>query len=95
MARANASVSRVDGCFTEVQFGLEFEYISNPEVVLHPPAHGGKNVRFPHLIFVGPNGEETRRALIKGSVVHVVTDENEFGFVIEKWNIRKHRKYSA
>jgi hypothetical protein len=82
------------GSFTERDHGKTFEYIDNDEVVLHTPAHGGKLTRFPHLIFVGPHGEETRQALVKGSVVHVVTVETDFGFVIEKWHIKNHRKYT-
>jgi hypothetical protein len=82
------------GSFVEREHGKTFEYVENPEFVLHVPAHGGKNIHFPHLIFVGPRGEDTRRALVKGSVVHVVTDETEFGFVVEKWNIKNHRKYT-
>lgn len=82
------------GSFIEKDHGKTFEYTVNPEFVLHVPAHGGKNVHFPHLIFVGPRGEETRRALVKGSVAHVVTDETEFGFVVERWDIKNHRKYA-
>jgi hypothetical protein len=86
------------GQFTEKEFGKHFEYVENDELVFHVPAHGGKQTRFPHLIFVGPNGEETRRALVKGSVAHVVTDERttpdgrDF-FVVEKWDIKSHRVY--
>jgi hypothetical protein len=94
MSYAPLDVRPVSGSFVERDYGHTFEYIDNPELVLHVPAHGGKNVRFPHLIFVGPFGESTRQALVKGSVVHVVTDETEFGFVVEKWNIKNHRKYT-
>jgi hypothetical protein len=86
MAYAPLGVTTVSGSFVERDFGHTFEYIENPEFVLHVPAHGGKNV--------GPHGEETRQALVKGSVVHVVTDETDFGFVVEKWNIKNHRKYT-
>jgi hypothetical protein len=95
MAYATSAVynnTKVLGCFTECDEGHRFEYIENPEKVLHTPAHGGKLVHFPHLVLVGPLGE-TRRALVKGSVVHIVTDENENGFVVEKWNAKQHRKY--
>ena len=94
MAYAPLGVTFVSGSFVERDCGHTFEYIENPEFVLHVRAHGGKNVHFPHLIFVGPFGESTRRALVKGSVVHIVTDETEFGFVVEKWNIKNHRKYA-
>lgn len=94
MSYAPLGVKSVSGSFVERDHGHTFEYIDNSEFVLHVPAHGGKNVHFPHLIFVGPFGQETRRALVKGSVVHVVTDETDFGFVVEKWNIKNHRKYA-
>lgn len=87
----------VVGSFVETEFGKTFEYTNNPEVVYHVPAHGGRTTLFPHLIFVGPTGEETRMALVKGSVAHVVTGEREYDgrtfFVVEKWNVKKHRKY--
>jgi folate-dependent phosphoribosylglycinamide formyltransferase PurN len=82
------------GSFVEKEHGKTFEYVVNPKFVLHTPAHGGKNVHFPHLIFVGPRGEDTRMALVKGSVVHVVTDETDIGFVVEKWYVKDHRKYA-
>lgn len=85
---------KVLGCFVESDYGKNFEYIENPELVLRPLSHGGKNVRFPHLIFVGPNGTETRDAIVKGTVAHVVTDETDEGYIIEKWVINKHRKYT-
>jgi hypothetical protein len=85
---------KVLGCFVEKDFGKTFEYIENQEMVLHPLAHSGKNVRFPHLIFVGPNGTETRDAIVKGTVAHVVTDETDDGYIIEKWDIKNHRKYT-
>jgi hypothetical protein len=94
MAYAPLDVRPVSGSFVECDYSHTFEYIINPEYVLHTPAHGGKNVHFPHLIFVGPFGQETRRALVKGSVVHVVTDETDNGYTIEKWNIKNHRKYA-
>jgi hypothetical protein len=94
MSYAPLGVKSVSGSFVERDYSHTFEYIDNPELVLHVPAHGGKLVPFPHLVFVGPFGQETRRALVKGSVVHIVTDETEFGFVVEKWNIKNHRKYA-
>lgn len=94
MAYAPLGVDTVSGSFVEVDHGNTFEYINNPEFVLHVPAHGGRNIHFPHLIFVGPFGQETRRALVMKTCVHVVTDETDFGFTTEKWNIKQHRKYA-
>jgi len=97
MGYAPASVETIDGYFTEKTFGNTFEYIKNPELVLLPPAHGGRNVEYPHLIFVGPLAE-TRMARVLGNVAHVVVDEKtrdgEPWFVIEKWEITKHRRLS-
>lgn len=95
MAYAPLGIEVVSGSFVEVEHGKTFDYIDNREFVLHVPAHGGKNVHFPHLIFVGPPGStETRRAFVKGTVAHVVTDETDDGYIIEKWIIKKHRRYT-
>lgn len=97
MAYAPIGVDRVVGSFVEVDYGKTFEYTDNPEKVYHVAAHGGKTVQFPHLIYVGPL-QETRMALVLKTVAHVVTDEFESNgttfFTIEKWNIKKHRKYA-
>ena len=82
----------VVGSFVESDHGKFFEYSSNPDKVLMPKAHGGKNVVFPHLVYVGPL-METRMALVLSKVVHIVTDETADGFVVEKWDIVRHRKY--
>lgn len=94
MAYAPIGIDTVSGSFIEKDHGKTFEYTDNPEMVLHVPAHGGKLTRFPHLIFVGPRGEETRRALVMKTCVHVVIDETDFGFIVEKWDIKNHRKYA-
>lgn len=88
-------MNNVTGSFVEKEFGKTFEYRTNPEMVLSPRAHGGKNEVFPHLIFVGPHGEETRQALVLGTCAHVIVDETDFGWVVEKWEIKKHRKYRS
>lgn len=95
MAYATIDFNCVSGSFVEKQYGKTFEYTENPDFALHVPAHGGKLVHFPHLVFVGPVGAtQTRRALVKGNVAHVVVDETEFGFIVEKWDIKQHRKYN-
>lgn len=87
------------GYFTEKDYGKVFDYYENPEVVFHVPAHGGRLERFPHMIYVGPHAEETRMALVKGTVAHVVIDEQwrdgRPWFVVEKWNIKKHRRFAG
>lgn len=94
MAYAPATAS-VAGSFVEKDYGHTFEYSLNPDIILSPPAHGGKNVRFPHIVWVGDvnSTRSFRYALVKGSVVHIITDETTSGWVVEKWDIKKHRKF--
>lgn len=94
MAFAPHGVTKVLGSFVEKDHGKIFEYRRNPDMILSPLAHGGKNVVFPHIVYVGPL-QETRYAFVKGTCVHIITDETEFGWVVEKWNISKHRRYAA
>jgi hypothetical protein len=82
------------GYFTEKTFGRPFEYKMNPEMVLHPDMKTGRNTVYPHLVFVGPEGDQVRRAFIKKTVAYVVVDEIENDhFIIEKWQIKNHRQY--
>lgn len=91
MAFAPAHATAI-GCFVECDYGKNFHYTNNSDIVLMPKAHGGKNVLFPHLVYVGPLGE-TRMALVLNNVAHIVIDEINDRFVIQKWHIKKHRKY--
>lgn len=51
---------------------------------------------FPHRIFVGPTGDETRVARVLKTVAYVVTDEAADGSpVVEKWSIKAHAEYAA
>lgn len=86
------------GYFTEKDYGRPFEYKDNSENVLHPDLKTGRNTVYPHLVFVGPEGDQVRMALIKKTVAYVVTDERvdndgQTFFVIERWNIKNHRRY--
>jgi hypothetical protein len=81
------------GYFTEKDHGRPFEYKNNPETVLHPNLKTGRNTVYPHMIFVGPQGDQVRMAFVKKTVAYVVVNENDNGFVIEKWNIKNHRSY--
>lgn len=92
MALAPINV-RTLGQFVEQSHGHRFEYSANPDMILSPKAHGGKNVVFPHLIYVGPEGNETRYALVLGNVAHVIVDETDNGWIVEKWDIKQHQKY--
>lgn len=50
---------------------------------------------FPHIVYVGPNGEETRLAKVLKTVAYVVVDEDDLGPVIEKWQIKQHKIYDT
>jgi hypothetical protein len=92
MANAPATEKTL-GYFTEKTYGKVFDYSAADEMILSPPAHGGRNVVFPHKIYVGPNNE-TRWALVKGNVAHVIVDERDDGsWIVEKWDIVNHRKF--
>jgi len=66
-------------------YGKIFDYAAATERHLFPG--------YPHVVYVGPFAEE-RFALVKGTVAYVVVDENDDGSaVVEKWNIKGHRKY--
>ena len=81
------------GQFVEKSYGKIFEYAAATERHLFPAATGGRNIDYPHVVYVGPFAEE-RFALVKGTVAYVVVDESDDGSaVIEKWNIKGHRKY--
>jgi len=92
MANAPA-VEKTLGYFIEKTCGKVFDYAAADEMILSPPAHGGRNVVFPHKIYVGPLGE-TRLALVKGNVAHVIVDERDDGsWSVVKWDIVRHRKF--
>ena len=82
----------VIGCFNECAHGNVFEYSMHDVLVLAPPAHGGTNMQFPHKVWVGPLGEY-RSANVMKTCVHIITGENEFGWVVERWYIKNHRRY--
>jgi hypothetical protein len=84
--------SKVLGRFVEKTHGMTFEYSENSELILSPLAHGGRAVMFPHKIWVGPLGE-FRYGFVKFNSVHIIIDETDNGWVVEKWEIKQHRKY--
>ncbi len=79
------------GSFFEKEHGHLFEFSKNPELILAPPAHGGRNMDFPHLVWVGDG--TPRHAKVGKTVVHIITNETENGWVVEKWQIKGHRLY--
>jgi hypothetical protein len=96
MAFASIALSNnLLGYFTEKDYGRPFEYTKNPDMVLHPCLKTGRNVVYPHLIFVGPQGDQVRMAFVKKTVAYVVVDEIDTDrYRIEKWNIKNHSKYA-
>jgi hypothetical protein len=85
------------GQFTECLYGHTFEYSVNPETELHPKAHGGKNVTFPHKVWVTTPWKMDcgwRAALVLGTCVHIVTDNNGVAN-IQHWTIKRHNRYSV
>ena len=86
------------GSFREKEFGNLFEVSENPEITLAPPAHGGKNMVYPHRIWVTtpiPGIDSGwRYAKVMKTCAHVITDDGDDGMaVVQKWDIRSVRKY--
>ena len=87
------------GQFVEKDTGNYFEYSLNDEMVLAPPAHGGRNMVFPHKVWVGGEGvcgmQGWRHAKVGKTVVHIITDEDDRGWaVVEKWYLKKNVAYA-
>jgi hypothetical protein len=79
--RGDASIV---GCFNEKENDHLFEYSKND------------SKEYPHKIWVTFPSEIDcgyRMGLVKKTVAYVVVDENEYGFVVEKWNIKNQRDY--
>jgi hypothetical protein len=84
------------GSFYEKDTGNFFEFSSNPELTLSPPAHGGRNMEFPHLVWVTTPWKMDcgyRKAWVGKTVVHIITDERDGKNVVEKWHIKKYKLY--
>jgi hypothetical protein len=64
----------------------------SPELVLAPPAHGGRNIDYLHRIEVAhdPVGmSRWRSAHIGKTVAYVITDEGDDGrLIVERWPIK-------
>lgn len=89
------------GQFVEKDTGNYFEFSMNPDdTVLAPPAHGGRNMEYPHIVWVGGEGvcgqRGYRYARVMETVVHIITDEDDRGHaVVEKWDIKSKKEYSV
>jgi len=80
------------GNFIEKDHGNNFEYSLNPDSMVFCEDH-------PHIIWVGGQGiagmTGYRYAWVKKTVAYVVVDENDWGeAVVEKWDIKNHRRYT-
>jgi len=92
-AAANLAGNLV-GYFVERDYGRPFEYTNNPEKPLRVDMKTGRVTEYPHLVFVGPEGDQMREALVKKTVAYVVIEELENDrYVVQKWNIKGHRSY--
>jgi len=81
---------RILGVFNYQKSKAIFEYALRDETdkAIHSPD-------FPHIIFVNSVSDcGYRAAKVLKNVVYVVVDENDDGYVIEKWPIKSHRYYS-
>ena len=91
MAFAPSSVYpiREGGAFIEKDHGNLFEYDLHGESLLP---------EYPHRVWVSENPVNDsgwRYALVKKTVVYIVTDEADDGQpVVQKWSIKAHRIYS-
>jgi len=86
------------GVFVEKDTGNYFEYSLNDELVLAPPAHGGRNMEFPHKVWVGGEGVcgqwGYRYAVVMKTRAYIAVDEDEDGPVVEKWYLKKNTEYA-
>lgn len=93
---ASNLASNLVGYFVEKDYGRPFEYKNNPEKPMRVDMKTGRNAVYPHLVFVGPEGDQMREAFVKKTVAYVVIDELDCDrYLVEKWNIKGHRAYRA
>ncbi len=81
------------GSFTECNYGNHFQFSENDQLVMASPAHGGPERVFPHRVWVGGavNDQGWRAALVLKTCVHIITDETDAGWVVERWRIKNLR----
>tara|TARA_B110000858_G_C17803675_1_gene476674 strand:- start:3602 stop:3934 length:333 start_codon:yes stop_codon:yes gene_type:complete len=81
------------GCFREKDTGNIFEFSSID------PDHTLEGVHYPHKVWVTTPWEMDcgyRYAIVKKTVVYIVTDiDGSDEIVMEKWNIKDFRQYTA
>lgn len=77
------------GSFREKTKGNMFEFSENPNLESEP--------EFPHLIWVSTPIEGVdcgyRKGEVKKTVAKIAVDEDDNGYIIEKWDVKEHRVY--
>jgi hypothetical protein len=84
--------SSIIGCFNEVDHDNLFEYSENRDTDFVDPTD------FPHKVWVTTPREGIdsgfRYAKVMKTRVYICVDEDEHGPIIEKWYLKKLRKYA-
>lgn len=88
-APLHADSREILGQFTEVDNGCVFEFSRNSFEAGFPYTEAN----WPHVVWVGPEGQSRRFARVLKTVVYVVVDEDMDGPVVEKWNIKRWMQY--
>lgn len=84
----------VTGYFINKETARPFEFVNALDVF--QVFVDGKIHSFPQLIYVGPQGNETRYARVLKTVAYVVVNETDDGkLVVEKWPIKKFYLYNT
>jgi hypothetical protein len=89
------------GRFTEADHGNTFEFSLEPEMILAPDLKTGRNTVYPHRVWVADPKQRVagergwRHALVKATVVYIVTDEYDDRWVIKKWKIKNRTVYKG
>ena len=77
---------KIIGRFVHANTGKVFDYrLSNDA--------WGKSHGYPHEVCVGPAGDQVRAAKVMTTVCYIVVDEEGNKPVVEKWNIKNHKKW--
>jgi len=88
-----ASGMSVTGCFNHKETGRPFEFAKVLDVFTVTEKTGKVHL-FPHVVYVGPEGKETRMARVLKTVAYVIVDETADGkMVVEKWPIKRYTTY--
>ena len=75
------------GRFVHANTGKVFDYRMSKDA-------WGKTHGYPHEVCVGPAGDQVRVARVMGTVCYIVVDEEDNKPVVEKWNIKNHKKWA-